>query len=217
MSWTPPPPEVIRQTAESVLARPEFRLGETGGMDNQFMLQLLEWIGAILGPFLEWFGVLASISPLLAWLITGTLFVLLVLLVAHIAYSLAAAARGPRRGRLRQGGTQAPRTAEEWEQRAAELAREGEHTAAGRCLVQAGLLRLALTRPRRPRPGATSREYLRLFRRTAALEPLRRLVETVEWRWYAGGLCTATDYEGCLRDYQAIRQWAEEMSGAQQP
>jgi hypothetical protein len=107
-----------------------------------------------------------------------------------------------------------PLTPETWEADAERLAADGEFTAAGRCLLRASLLRLAATRRRPPRPGATNREYLRRFRQTPAVEPLEALVEVVDWHWFSGRPCGADDYGRCAAAHRAIAQWAGENAVA---
>jgi len=211
----PPPlpsPEVIRQTASEVIQRPDYVFEP--GADLSFIVRFIE---SVVRALMRMFERMYDISPFLAWFVVVFLFLTALGLFVHVIYTLRAALQGHRRsvgiGETGEEGAEEP---ERWEEKARAAAAAGDYIGAVRCLLRAGLLCLESARKRTVRRGQTNREYLRGFRETPAFEPLRRLVEVVDYKWYAGADCSPQDYEGGAQAYAEIRRAARALAAAQE-
>jgi hypothetical protein len=193
----------IRAAADAVLAREHFRL------DEAFEPPGTEWLEEIgrwlLTPF-RWLSELVAELPFGMQLFVVVLLIgLLLLIVAHIVWSLATALRDPRRGGV---PLTAPATLADpaaLEELARSLAAGGDYVGACRRLLQAALCWLQLARERRFRPGLTNAEVIREYAATPVAEPLRQLVATIDHKWYGDEPCLAEDYERCLASNAAVR------------
>jgi hypothetical protein len=190
---TLPPPDAIRRTAEEILARSYFDL-DTGEIDLTFLRRIAAWFEELLAPFNTFFQGLYATSPVLALLLIAGLFVIVVLLVWHIAYTFKLALRRRDGSGPVDLSEDAPDDPAAWEREAAAAAGRGEYVTALRALLRAALLRLEAAAERRLRPAVTNREYLRRFRATPAHEPLAALVGLVDAKWYGSSPCTGEDY-----------------------
>lgn len=207
-----PPPEVIRRTAEEVIRRPDYDLTASSGDYGSLIERMLKLLRKLLRPFTEAFDALHAASPFLAWLLFVVLLLVLVALVVHIAYTFKTALQGRRAlARPPEVEDRAATLPATWEEKARAAAAEGDYLGAIRHLFRACLLRLEAARKGTFRRGATNREYLRRFAETAAVEPLRLFVDTID-RWYGGGRSSREDYELCVEAHSAVGRTARELA-----
>ncbi len=193
--------DAIRETAKQVLADPDYKLRST-----ETFRRVWEWLLDLLRPILDFFDALYDFSPFLFFVMVAVLLIVVVALVVHIIYSFRVAMQ--RRGRaslyaeLDETKGAKPET---WEQRAQQAFEAGDYLHAIRFILHASLLRLEQARKSNLRRGATNREYLRRFQKTAAFEPLAEMVEITDSRWFGGIDCSRSDVETCFRAHQQIQ------------
>jgi len=211
-----PPPGVIRRTAQEVIQRPDYNLDAVHRDYTSLIERILKAIADLLRPFQDAFRALYVASPFLAWAVFGSLLLIAVALIVHIAYTFRLALQGRRhaRGTLELEDEAAARP-DVWEGKAGEAAALGDFISAVRCLFRACLLRLEAARGGNLKRGATNREYLRRFGDTAASEPLHLFVETIDTKWYGGGTSTRDDYERCIGAHSAVARAARDMTDAE--
>ena len=205
-----PPPDAIRDKIAEVLARPDYHVEPVAAEESYEWLKLLfriiEWI---LTPFRWLMELTEGLPALLRWTIVVGLVVILVLVIAHIVYTIVMAVRGPRRNpslpALDERATQDP---DLLERQAEEAAACGEWVDAIRLLFRAALLRLEAREKRRFRVGTTNREHLRRYRNSPIANPLRLLVDTLDLKWYGDAPCQPDDYATCHQAHAQIRQFA---------
>src|SRR5262249_53252949 len=141
-------------------------------------LEIIRWI---LTPFRWLFDVLEGLPAVVTWFIVITCFVLTVLLIGHIIFSLVRAIRGP----LRQQKTLLNGTSKEYDPKELEnqadlaFARE-DYIGAIRWLFRATLRRLELFEKKKFRPGITNRELLRRYRASPFADALLCFVDTID-------------------------------------
>ncbi|MFH0910706.1 MAG: hypothetical protein V1918_04280 [Planctomycetota bacterium] len=212
-----PDPELVRQTAREVLSRPDYRLDipSQGILDEYlraFWEAVINGILKIIRAFMDFFQALSAIHPVLAWGLTILLFAVLVALIIHIVITFRIALRR-RAHKLKtvdaQTRGEAPET---WEGKADTAGKERDYITALRCLFISALLRMEKASNRRFHRAATNREYLFRFRNTPAFDPLHYFVNTLDWKWYGGGVCTESDYEEARRAHARLRAIAEDIS-----
>jgi hypothetical protein len=208
-SATLPPPDTIRSTANEILSRPYYDLG-AGPPRNPsppFWLEFLEWI---LEPFRWLFDSMEGLPDVVRWIVVILSAVLCVALVAHIIYTLIRAVRGPADRHL--GAYQsAARVIDpaELEQDAEQAGARGDYIGAIRLLFRATLRRIELAEKKNFQPGFTNRELLRRYQATPLGEPIRRLVEVIDMKWYGDLACEPSDYTACRSEHVRIRQHIE--------
>jgi hypothetical protein len=203
-----PPPEAIRKTAEEVIARPHFHLGDAARPDAPpLLLQLFEWI---LRPFVWLFGALAGLPEPVRWLVVIVSVLLCAALVTHIVYTLVRAIRGPAARRGRYHAEAGPELNPADLERDAERAgARGDYLGAIRLLFRAALRRIELSEDRKFRPGFSNRQMLRRYRATPLVGPLELLVATIELKWYGDAPCGQADYLTCRDEHARIRQYVQ--------
>jgi hypothetical protein len=208
-----PDPEVIRETAREVLARPEFELDplrEEGTVWWDLVLDALRWV---LQPFGKLFGWLSGISPVLAWVVIIALFLIALALIVHIVYTFKTVlGRKKQRTKLALSDGRRRHDPNELEQQARAAAAEGDWIFAIRSLFKAGLVRLADWEDRNLRPGVTNREHMRHYQNAPVLMPLRTFVDTIDTKWYGRGVCHQDDYQRCAEAHEQICQWIRSTS-----
>lgn len=210
-----PPPDVIRQTANEILSRPEYR-PESIAWDLTPIFQWFpETLREIFSPITSALDAAFELSPLFGWFVIVALGVILGGVIAHLIYSMRVALGGGRRegAPLRLEGELA-NLPETWEQGAEEAFSRNEYIKAIRSLFRAGLLRLEYAQRVRLVRGATNREYLEHFRDTPVFEPLLLFVEMIDTKWYGDSTCGLADYQQCVQAHVAIRRIAEEKPDA---
>ena len=213
-----PDPDVIRRTAEEGVARPDYQLEAVRASGPTLLDVLLRVLWWLLGPIRALFGVLSDISPVLAWLVIIALVLVLVALVAHIAYTFKVALERRRTSRRFEAGSGLesidPATLE---RQAEEEVAGRNYIAAVRLLFRACLLRLHQTEKRTFRMGLTNREHLHRYRSTRVFDALKLFVGTIDAKWYGGGVCLAEDYEACRGAHDRIRGTIKERTHAHSP
>jgi hypothetical protein len=188
---SPPHPgaeEIQRQVTE-VLARPEF--------SPQVKVP---WYYRLVEEFFKWLGSLPAAAPGLYWVLLAGCVVLLLALLAHIAWTIkrilfvgagpdaAAADRSKREHLSRMYREEARRRAE-----------QGDFTEAIRYLFLALVYRFDETGRVLFQPALTNREYLALFADRPHLgEQLRVFVDTLDDHWYGQRPAGQARYEECL-------------------
>lgn len=193
--------ETIRETARKVLQDSDYKMEST-----ETFGRVIEWLLDLLKPVELFFDALYDFSPFLFFLLVAVLLVIVAALVVHIFYSFRAAMQRRARASLYSELDEAIVTRPEtWEQRAQQAFEAQEYLHAIRFILHATLLRLEKSRKSNLRRCATNREYLRRFHKTAAFEPLSRMVEITDSRWFGGADCTRTDVEECFQAHQQIQ------------
>lgn len=192
---------MIRETASQVLQDADYKLEST-----ETFGRVIEWLQDLLRPIEDFFDALYDFSPFLFFLMVAVLLVIVAGLLVHIFYSFRLAMQRRARASIYAEFDEAKLTTPEtWEQRAQQALEDHEHLLATRFILHATLLRLEKARKSNLRKGATNREYLRRFQKTAAFEPLSRMVEITDSRWFGGVDCSRADVEACFQAHQQIQ------------
>jgi hypothetical protein len=210
-----PEPETIRQTAQEILRRPDYSVTQqTRGGDRilDWILQLLYWL---IAPFRWLFDAMEGLLEAMRWVVVIGLFLLLLLLVGHIIYTIVAAFRPTAKKSLYQKSSLkrvvSPR---ELERLAKEAVLESDYIWAIRCLFRASLAHLQDLEGRAFRPGLTNRGYFRLYRRSSIAVPLQLFVEIIDACWYGNSPCQEADYLRCHAAYVEISNHRKEPAHA---
>lgn len=206
---TQPEAETIRRTALEILHGPDFRINEeteAGNLLGDFFLQILEWI---VKPFIWLFRSMEGLPDVLRWLIVVALAIVLLLLVAHIVYTLFTVLKPSARKSNKFKAAYSSRrvlSAEEFEQFSQEALVEQNYIAAVRFLFRASLVRIQGLEGKLFSPGITNRAYLRRYRRTPMARSLQAFVEIIDSGWYGNRDCQEEDYLKCASAYAEISQ-----------
>lgn len=158
----------VRSALERVYARPELAPKPPGPFDGireafaRAMRRLADWLGG--------FGDLRGESPILYWLVMGTLIALGLGIIAYFIRAtllrLGDGGEAPRVARAPGGAIDArARTAGEWEEEARRAAAAGRYRDAAVALYQALLLRLEAAGALRYDPAKTPGDYRRETRK----------------------------------------------------
>lgn len=209
--------EAIRGKIREVLARPDFQINPVESADHSlsWWLWLLE---LVLTPIRWLFELTEGLPELLRWLIVIGLVALLVVLLAHIVYTLFSALRGTsshENASFLPNVLLSGQDADELEHMADEAERRGEWIEAVRLLMRASLVRFEQSEKKRFRRGTTNREHLRRYRGTPTYPVLEVLVRVVEMKWYGQELCHRSDYAACREAYGRLTQLVAEGRHAQ--
>jgi Domain of unknown function (DUF4129) len=210
-----PSPEVVRNTARQVLARPEFQLDSSEAAESlwEFLHRLAF---EVLGAFRAFFEWLYQMSPLLAWLFVAALVFTLLLLVGHILWTIVMVIRRDRRQTALADALSNQKVNPAELARQAEAARDrGEYILGVRLLFRACLALLEQREGRTFRPGATNREYLLRYRQTPLYDWLARFVWMIDSKWYGSAACLPADFAACREAYDRIRLLAPRKDDAQ--
>jgi hypothetical protein len=158
----------VQDALQRVYARPELAPRQPGPTDG--IGRALRRLMARIGEWFDSFGALRSDSPILYWLVMGTLIAIGVAIIAYFIVNTlsrldgrgtrAAARRGPGAGIDARA-----RTAAEWEEEARRAAAAGRFRDASVALYQALLLRLEAAGVVRYDPAKTPGDYRREARR----------------------------------------------------
>jgi hypothetical protein len=200
-----PGPDEIRRKAAEVLARPDYHLepaSDEGSATQQIVLRILR---ALFDAF-TWLAESLSFLPaFLRYPAAALLVLLLVALLVRIIYMMRKATHLPSRSASRRERHRRGQSADELEALAQQEYDHGRVIEAVRLLLRAGLLRLEQTEQRPNRPGTTNRELLRLYRASPMFEPLKTLVETIDFKWYGDQPASREDYGACREAEQRLR------------
>lgn len=217
MIATPQPTtDAIRQKAAEIVAGRDFSLDESRP-DHSWLVKLafeiLDWIVA---PFKWVYTMTQGLPGLLQWTIILGLAVILMLLIWHIGYTLIYALRGTRR---MTEGEQASRRSStdpaDLERLASQAALDSNFVGAIRFLFRAAVIRLERVEKRTNRPGTTNRELLRRYRdKPTCREPLERMVDMIDRKWYGDEQCSDADYVQCQTDHRELCRVISEFEHA---
>jgi hypothetical protein len=159
----------VRAALERVYARPELAPPEPGPLDG-----IRAFFGRLMGRLFDWlssFGSLRTDSPIVYWLVMGSLIALGLGIVLYFIHNtllrLGASDPAPRVEAGPGGAIDArARTAAEWEEEARRAAAAGRFRDAAVALYQALLLRLEAAGALRYDPAKTPGDYRREARRS---------------------------------------------------
>lgn len=210
-----PDPETIRETAGEVVSGPDYQL-EKGldGSSRSLLQTILSWL---LAPFLWLFQALDGLPMFLRIVVSIVLSIVAILLIIHIIWSLAVAVRGTKKTETVRALQEKTTDPGELEAAADEAAGKGFWLDAVRLLLRAALVRIERAERKKFRRGLTNRELLRRYRRTALSDPLTRLIEVVDRKWYGDEDCQSADYEVCRTQHASIRTLTEGRPDAVRP
>jgi hypothetical protein len=206
-----PSSETLREKAEEVVSRAYYEL--EAGEPPEDPSRLLDLIRAILKPF-EWlYDRMEGVPDSIRWVIIIFLAALLLLLIAHIVYTLVGAIRGPAAKR-RRAYTPSSRDVDpaDLEIQAEKAGQGGDFIGGVRLLFRAALRRIEIAEKKRLRPGFTNRELLRRYATSPLREPLKRFVDVIELKWYGNEPCEQGDFLACRSENVRIREYADEAA-----
>ncbi len=190
-----PEADAIRRKATEVLDRPEYSakdVAEDSGGLWSYVSDAFRWCMEQLNSLSRTMEVLPV--PL-QWVLKIVLVALLLLIVAHIVYTVLRSMRVPELSPDAKPGGGRERDPRELE-RMAEKARErSDYIEAVRLLFRAAIVRLENAERRVNRPGTTNRELLRRYRATPVHSPLRQFVSVIDTKWYGGAECEPAEAE----------------------
>lgn len=189
-------PDKIHRRLENILSRPEFNQGN------------LNWILEAIRAFFQWLGDLSTTAPILFVLVVGSLVLVLVLLLAHITWSITRVfTYTPETAAARAAAEQRQRLSLAHRQGALEHAARGEFTEAIRFLFLSLVYRFDEEGRVLFQRAYTNREYLTLFAdRPRVNEDLRVFVDTLDDHWYGQQPTDAGRYQECLSLYERLQQ-----------
>lgn len=199
----------IQAKAAEIVARDEFQLEavkQDSGVKSDALAEILDWI---LKPLKWLFDSTEGLPEFARWLIVIGLVVLLILLTAHIVYSLYSALHGETKRRTTLSAEVAERKIDpaKLESLADDAAAKLDFITAVRLLFRAGVIRLEAQEEKKNRPGATNRELLRRYQKQPTLgAALRLFVDTIDRKWYGDEICTDTDYAACRSAHDDVRR-----------
>ena len=158
----------VRAALERVYARPELAPRQPGPTDG--ISDFLRRVWAAVNDWFSSFGALRSDSPVVYWLVMGSLIALGLGIVAYFVYRTLSGLEGGEHVRVPRGPGPAvdarARTAGEWEEAARRAAAAGRFREAAVALYQALLLRLEAAGVIRYDPSKTPGDYRREARRS---------------------------------------------------
>lgn len=215
-SHVPPDPETIRRTTAEILQGSDFQINQdtrAGETFADFMQLLFEWV---ISPFVWIFQRMAGLPDAVRWLVVIVLAIVLVLLLAHLTYTIVSVFRpNQRKGKftaaLSAGRRMSP---EEFEKLAQEALTQQDYIAAVRFLFRASLAHLQSLEGRFFSPGLTNRQFLRRYQKSPVIGALQSFVEIIDTGWYGNGICREKEYLKCREAYAEIRRQGKEASHA---
>jgi Domain of unknown function (DUF4129) len=195
-----PDPATIHQKLAEILARADFRQ------------HAQDWSGLArsLKAIFAWLGSLYDNSPGLFYLILVACVTLLILLLAHITWTVRQAfVAGEAAKDPRQAAEQRQRLSHAYQQQALDRAAQGEYTEAIRFLFLSLVFRFDEQGRVLFQRAYTNREYLTLFAdRPGVNADLRVFVDTLDDNWYGQRPSDAGRYQECLTLFQKLRHQA---------
>jgi hypothetical protein len=211
-----PPPEQIRRAAQTVLARPEFQADGSTEAAEGFWSYLHRIVREFMQAFQDAFEWLYRMYPVLAWLLISALVITVVLLIAHIVWTVVMAVRHGRH-RISLDDELALRKIDpaELAEQAERARREEDYILGVRLLFRASLTLLEEREGKRFRPGATNREHLLRYRQTPIYDWLARFVWVIDSKWYGSETCLPGDFAACHEAYEKIASLNAERADAQ--
>jgi hypothetical protein len=200
-----PSPEIIRETAESIIKNTDYKL-EYSSETNYVYEKFVDIIKSILEPFISLFDYLSDISPILAIGITIILFLILVLLIWHIVYSIKTAfGKSVIEKDFSHLEDKQYKNPSELEEEARQALKNGDYISAVRKMFTASIIRIEQTRDRFIVFSFTNREYLQEFSESEYYPHLTAFVEVIDYSWYGRGICTENDCQRAFTAHRNIR------------
>lgn len=198
-------PESIRKATEKVLSSSDYLLEYEENALAPFWKRVWQILIEFLEMVRQFFSVIHGLPLFIQWVIISSLFVLLIVLIAHILFSMVRA-MGPQRDQNASLGYRPEKKDDPrvWEEQAKQLAASGSLIEAIRLLLHASLFRLEDSFDRPFRRSTTNREYLRKYRKLPILNEVKLLVETIDRKWYGEEVCEQQDYERCREAHATI-------------
>jgi hypothetical protein len=197
--------DAIRRKATEVVSRAEYQLDE--GLSEESQTLWLMLLRTLLRPFVWLSDVMGGLPAFMQVMVIILLLIVVLALMTHIIWSIVAAARGKTRGHQTAGaGTVRESDPKGLEAAAERAATEGYYLEGIRLLFRASLIRIERAQKRKLRVGITNRELLRRYRNSSLAEPLARLIDIIDRKWFGDEDCHAVDFESCLNDQLTIRQ-----------
>lgn len=193
----------VRNAANAVLARDEFRAAEGPSWLDRQIARVEDWIAR---AFMGMEGIGARnpwLAPLIEW---GCFGLAAGGLVFFVRRSLA---RQMLRIALSEGAVAARRSdrdATDWARLAEERAAAGDWRDGVHCLYWAAVVSLEARQAWRPNPTRTPREYLRLMRPgSEAQQLMRELTALLERAWYGHGEVSEAEYRAARSSFGRIK------------
>ena len=195
-------PAEIRELASEILARPEYAKYRTDSAEQwaRWIDELLAWISRLKDLYED--------SPGLYWLIVGLLTLVMLALIAHIAWSIAVALRrsqAPAEAHERPADPDVPALA-------AELAGRGEHLEAAHQLLLASLAHAARARVLELRPEDGNSRVCEKLQASPLAPALRTrliaLIERTDASWFGARDAGQALYEQWQALYAELRSAA---------
>jgi hypothetical protein len=190
--------EEIERELDRVYARPEFHQS----------LPDLRWLAQAIANLFRWLGDLPDTNPVLAWTIISVCIVLLILLLAHITWSIVSVFYVTRRKR-HDGHALAEqrKQSDRYRQEALAEAHAGNYTAAIRLLFLSLVYAFEERGTLLFRPALTNREYLAVVSNRPELRRgLAVFVQLLDDNWYGERPTTEEHYAHCRDLYDTLRQ-----------
>ncbi len=193
-----PGADAIRHQLEDILSRSEFHPER----QYSFWNKLLDYFG----EFLKWLNGLQNTAPLLFWLLIISLIAILVLLLAHMTWTIAKVlGLGDRPARPDDLQEKRVRLSATYRQEAARRAEQGDFTEAIRFLFLSLVYRFDEAGRVSFQKAYTNREYLTLFHdRPAVQHDLKVFVDTLDDHWYGQRPTDRERYDNCLALYESL-------------
>lgn len=210
-----PSPDALREKAAEIVARRHYDL--SGGADDSLKEEIFLQALHAIGDFFRWFFSLTEGLPdFLRWPIVIGLILLVVLLIAHIIYTLVTSIRAPKRSKYPEGDLhRRGQDPVELERLADKAADDADYIGAIRYLFRASVVRLEAWDKRSHRPGTTNRELLRRYRdRMLVSQSLSLMVDMIDRKWYGDEVCSHLDYQACQQAHADICRTTGEPSHA---
>jgi hypothetical protein len=191
-------PDEIRNSLQKVYAREEF----SGSRVNA-----LERIGQWISQYFRWLGELGSRSPLLFWILLVGCVGSLILLLAHLAWTIRRSlSAGVSLSNPLSGPSKHERLSSTYWEEALRMAGQSEFTEAIRCLFLSLVYRFDESGRVNFLRAYTNREYLSLFAdRPEVQSALRVFVDTLDDCWYGQRAANRARYQDCLARYEGLK------------
>lgn len=197
--------DAIRQKAAEIVARSDYQLEQ--GLDENSRSLLMTALSWIMKPFIWLFQSMEGLPTAIKMFVIVVLVIILVALIAHIVYSIVSAVRGTRRiAKNHSAIRDRPLNPIELEKSATAAAEQGHHIEAIRLLLKAALVRIEQAEEKKFRAGITNREILKRYKASSLADPLARIIELVDRKWYGTEQCEQIDFDVCISEHQNICQ-----------
>lgn len=206
-----PDSSTIREKALEIVQGDEYQLESVSRADDSVILDLIKQIfGWIAGIFNFLNGLMEGLPAFIRWFIIAALVVILILLIAHIVYTITLMFKkgGPVSGFELSEEILKPKP-EELELEANRLSGQKDFISAIRHLFLACLLRLEEHDKKTFSRGLTNHQHLKRFNGTPIYDSFRRFVDVIDNKWYGEGICQEEDFIYCQEAHSTIYQYTQ--------